>query len=239
MNDRTSTTTAVSLLLLALLLAPLGGCGQRSVVIDDPQGNGGTEIWTAPPIPPRPAGQKKIPIGVMIGIEKEQIALYPELKKNNIGLGLQYVVRETLAESDWFTLCTVDPKMIVAMEKLRDYYWHGEVPEGKQTEAVKPEYILMVGLTRVDLIGKERMVGGARTFRGNCSVKVNFESYSMFSAYPTVLFPASGKGTVRVSEKDSLFNGGSESRSSAFAECTERALRSAVPTLIAKFKTAK
>jgi hypothetical protein len=238
MNTKTNTHLLVAALLIIGLAALLAGCaGSRSVTFDDDTGRATPAgVYSPAPIPPRPASQAKIPVGIMIGISKEEIERYPQLKENNIGLGLQYVVRETLSNSDWFTLCAVDEEMIVAFEKLKDYYWHGEVPEGRQAaESQKPEYILMVGLSRVDLIGKERVIGSRRTFQGDCAVKVNFECIPLLSDYPTIKFSVPGQGAVPVRESDSVFAGGSETRSGAFGQATERAVRNAVPVLITKF----
>lgn len=214
-------------------LVLLFGCGTRTVIIEDGPSRAGA--YTPVTIPPRPAGQAKIPVGIMIGISKEEIERYPQLKENNIGLGLQSVVNETLINSDWFTLCAVDPEMIVMFEKLKDYYWHGEIPADKLTESQKPEYILMVSLSRVDLINTERLVGDRRTLTGNCEVKVNFECIPLISDLPTIMFSVPGQGGVLVRESDSIFAGGAETRSGAFGQATERAVHNAVPALIKKF----
>ena len=227
-------TQAFTQALLILAVVGMTGCIANRTVEFPGEGNGPSTQWNPAPIPARPAGQEKIPVGVMIGISQEEIQRYPKLKENNVGLGLQYVVREQLSQSDWFTLCTVDPELIATFEKLKSYYWHGEAPEGKQASSQKPEFILMVGLTRVELLGRESVVGGVKKFSGNCQIKMNFETYPLLSDYANIQSSLSGVWRVPVKTETGIFSG-AEFRSSAFGLATERAARDALPKLIQSF----
>ena len=217
-----------------MMVVILSGCLASRNVEYNGNGNSTTVAQTIKPIPQRSASREKVPVGVMVGIDNEVIALYPTLQQNNVGLGIDYIVREQLSNSDWFTLCAVDPQLISAFEKLKDYYWQGNIPDDKFVESKKPEYILMIGVTRVDIIGKEKIVAGSKRFNGQCSVKINIEKIPLLSGQPNIDLVVSGEGAVTVREVDSLFTSGAQLRASKFGEATENAINNAVADMINK-----
>ncbi|MBN1517893.1 hypothetical protein JXA32_15115 [Candidatus Sumerlaeota bacterium] len=223
---------------LALLAAAciLSGCvANRSVEYDS--GAAQADNYVAASIPSRPAGVEKIPVGVILAIKNEDIERYPQLKENNIGLGLKSLVNEQMLDSDWFQICTVDTQVLKQMMNLQEYYYHGEIDEGKIHESAMPEYIVMVNITRVSQIGNESVRGGVKKFTGSCEVRVSYEVFPLLSEGSfNLLAVASGTGNVPVQDISSIFNGGQNFRSSAFGTATERAIHNGLPKLIEKLE---
>lgn len=224
-----------ALALSVALVAMTAGCGLFSRNTSYNNGGAGTQVggdWVAKSIPPRPATQPKIALGIVTAVKKSDVELYPQLNQNNIGLGLQTIVAEKLLESDWFELAPVDPQMLGQLMKLQEFYYHGDLPEGKAAEGKAPEYFVTVNITRIVEYSKE--TGGVSNTRksGSVEVKVSYEVWPLLSNGATNMTGlSSGVGTVTFNKVNSLFEA-EAFRNSAFGMAVDRAVHNATPGLI-------
>ena len=193
------------------------------------------QSYNPDPIPVRPADQEKIPVGIIIGIDNETVNTYPRLKENDIGLGLDALMNEQLLESGWFDIVAVDPELIKQFTLLKDFYWHGNIPQDKKKKSAKPEYIIVVKVTRVVPLDKETTLVASKKTESILEVKLNFEVTPLTADTATLQSSIPAIGTLQVIKTDNIFSKGELIMSSPFGVTTERAIRDGLPKLIRQF----